>query len=177
MKTLLSRFYCIRRHSIAIKSALFEWNGISGCQDNRGGKKRMRTRNNVMLQVHVLPLYAFCASTLVTAWLSEGIYSIYSTHDVIPFLLYYYWCAIWSSPCDFDTFPVIPLFFLYVCVLSVFCNLIFLVKSDNMELIRKMSKPTSFLSRWWVQLCTVSDHRFQSASASIQSQWNEICGA
>jgi len=50
----------------------------------------MRTRNNVMLQVNVLPLYAFCASTLVTAWLSEGIYSICSKHDVIPFLLYYY---------------------------------------------------------------------------------------
>ena len=50
----------------------------------------MRTRNNVMLQVHGLSLYAFCVSTLVIAWLSEDTHFIYCTPDVTPFLLYYY---------------------------------------------------------------------------------------
>ena len=50
----------------------------------------MRTHNNVMLQVHGLSLYAFCASTLVIAWLSECIHFIYFTRDITPFLLYYY---------------------------------------------------------------------------------------
>jgi hypothetical protein len=50
----------------------------------------MRTRNNVMLQVHGPSLCAFCASTLVIARLTEGIYFIYCTPDATLFLLYYY---------------------------------------------------------------------------------------
>ena len=108
---------------------------------------------------------------LLQGWLKAPILFIAHLTQTL-FLIYYYWCAIWSSHCDFDTFrhisvhfgtfPDIPLFFLYVCVLSVFCNLIFLFMSNNMERIRKMSKSTSFLSRWWVQLCTDSDCRFQA---------------
>jgi hypothetical protein len=48
----------------------------------------MRTRKNFMLQVHSLSLYAFSASTLVIAWLSDGTYFVYFTLGLTLFLLY-----------------------------------------------------------------------------------------
>ena len=72
MKTLLSMFYCSRGNSITIKSALFDWNSVSGCQDNQVGINIMRTRNNGMLQVHLCTQSALLP-LLLQGWLKASI--------------------------------------------------------------------------------------------------------